>query len=246
MDFRPIHTAPIPVYFKLQEILTKKIESGHWKPGESIPSERILSNEHGVSVGTVKKAIMNLVHRGYLYRIQGKGTFVGGTTLRRESLRYYRMMRDFGDVEDSLRIHFSGISLVESSDTAATHLNVAHHEPLFKLRRIFYSAERPVIWSMSFLPKCLFSDLDAQPASLFECGTLYETLEKQYGLPCVYNHELFGVQRADDELTENLSVPAGTPLLSIEMISYTYKNTPYEYRISYCITDERRVFRTIG
>ena len=91
---------PTPVYFKLQMMLQEEIENGRWAPGQNIPPERSLAESHNLSVGTVKKAILNLVNKGYLYRIQGKGTFVAGMTLQPESLRYYRFLEDFNDEED--------------------------------------------------------------------------------------------------------------------------------------------------
>ena len=97
---------PTPVYFQLQKELLKEIENGRWLPGQSIPPERAMAESHQLSVGTVKKAILNLVNEGYLYRIQGKGTFVAGMTLQPESLRYYRFLEDFSieEVADILGI----------------------------------------------------------------------------------------------------------------------------------------------
>ena len=93
---------PTPAYYKLQMMLQKEIENGRWVPGQAIPPERALAESHQLSVGTVKKAILNLVNQGYLYRIQGKGTFVAGMTLQPESLRYYRFLEDFSDEENSV------------------------------------------------------------------------------------------------------------------------------------------------
>ena len=101
---KKINSDPTPVYYKLQKILQNEIESGRWSPGEKISPERSLAELHRVSINTVKKAILNLVHEGYLYRIQGKGTFVAGTALRSESLRYYRLLRDFKDDEAHLKV----------------------------------------------------------------------------------------------------------------------------------------------
>ena len=95
---------PTPAYFKLQMMLQEEIENGRWAPGQAIPTERALAEAHQLSVGTVKKAILNLVNEGYLYRIQGKGTFVAGMTLQPESLRYYRFLEDFTDKEVELVI----------------------------------------------------------------------------------------------------------------------------------------------
>ncbi len=50
--------------------------SGRLKEGEQIPSEHEMSATFGVSRHTVRKAIGDMVNEGWLYRVQGKGTYV--------------------------------------------------------------------------------------------------------------------------------------------------------------------------
>src|SRR5437762_2173209 len=58
-----------------QELLAR-IESGHWRPGDSIPTEPELCAEFQVSRTTIRKAVGDLAHAGRLRSVQGKGTFV--------------------------------------------------------------------------------------------------------------------------------------------------------------------------
>ncbi|MGD9124002.1 MAG: GntR family transcriptional regulator [Desulfarculaceae bacterium] len=83
-----LNETPVPRYFQLQMDLLRGIEGGKWAPGEAIPPERKIAEQFGVSLGTVNRAIMNLVSEGYLYRLQGKGTFVSGTDIPLSSVRY--------------------------------------------------------------------------------------------------------------------------------------------------------------
>lgn len=237
--------APVPVYYRLQESLRGMIEEGVWRPGELIPSERIIAQEQGLSVGTVKKAISNLVNAGYLYRVQGKGTFVAGTTLRRDSLRYYRLMRQFEDEPAELSVRFAGLKEIRGRESVNAFLRIPSQQSLYELRRVFLMEGSPVVYCVSYLPRKSLRDLENIPASRFEHSTLYEIIEQSFGLPCLHYQELFGAVRADARISKILPVPAGAPLLFIEMLSFTYKDVPYEYRQSHCITDHRRVFTSI-
>lgn len=67
---------PLPLYYQLKEILQEMIENEELKPGDPIPAERELCDFQNISRMTVNKAIMSLVNEGFLYREQGKGTFV--------------------------------------------------------------------------------------------------------------------------------------------------------------------------
>ena len=72
MNYRP------PIYMQLRDSIIKKIEDGEYLPNEMIPSEREMAQLYDINRMTVKNAIEVLVRDGYLYRIQGKGTFVRG------------------------------------------------------------------------------------------------------------------------------------------------------------------------
>lgn len=65
-----------PIYLQIREAIYNKIISGEYKSGEKLPSEDSLAVQYGVSRMTVNKAIMELVNKEYLTRIQGSGTYV--------------------------------------------------------------------------------------------------------------------------------------------------------------------------
>lgn len=70
-----------PLYRQVEEYLLARISSDQYKPGDVIPPERELCKELDVSRFTVRKAIQELVYKGYLYRVQGNGTFVYSKTV---------------------------------------------------------------------------------------------------------------------------------------------------------------------
>ncbi|MEW5724922.1 MAG: GntR family transcriptional regulator [Thermodesulfobacteriota bacterium] len=127
---------PTPVYYKLQTLIKQDIENGNFHPGDPIPSERVLAETYELSTGTVKRAVMNLVNDGYLYRIQGKGTFVAGTVLRRESLRYYRYLSHFGDKEAETTIKFLGLGRAPATGPLAACLKVEKGTERFEIKRV--------------------------------------------------------------------------------------------------------------
>ena len=234
---------PLPMYYRLQALILRDIESGRWGPGSMIPPERQLVESYGLSIGTVKKAILNLVNEGYLYRIQGKGTFVTGTTLRRESLRYYRFLEDFGDKEQELSVQLTGIRKVSGFQPANSHLGIKPAQPLFELKRIFYWKDRPVVFCTSYLPAALFQGIDQIPASHFAQKTLYLTIEEKFGFPTIFNRELIGAELPPAEAALVLRIQRNRPVLFIEMLAFTYRDRPYEYRRAYGVTGSRKIFR---
>jgi len=61
-----------PLYKQVYDTLIRRLSEGYWKSGAVLPSEFALADELGVSQGTVRKALNQLVVENILYRQQGK------------------------------------------------------------------------------------------------------------------------------------------------------------------------------
>ena len=129
--------APLPRYYKLQMDLLKGIEEGKWALGEAIPSEKKMARDFGVSQGTVNRAIMNLVSEGYLYRVQGKGTFVSGTYIHANQVRYTRLREDFKSPDPAFKVKVLELKLVEGQPSINRHLRLRADQDLIYLKRVF-------------------------------------------------------------------------------------------------------------
>ncbi len=61
---------------QLLQTLTEKIDSGAWRPGARLPTERELARQYAVGRNTVRRALGDLERRGLIVRQVGRGTFV--------------------------------------------------------------------------------------------------------------------------------------------------------------------------
>src|SRR5215213_9135207 len=69
-------SAQLPKYQQVKRSLIAEIEMGRWATGGAIPSESQLLERFQVSRPTLVRSLQDLVREGYLFRRQGKGTFV--------------------------------------------------------------------------------------------------------------------------------------------------------------------------
>lgn len=63
-------------YLQIKEHIKELIQSGQLTSGQKISTENEIAKEFNLSRQTVRHAIGDLVNEGWLYRVQGKGTFV--------------------------------------------------------------------------------------------------------------------------------------------------------------------------
>lgn len=235
----------IPFYLKLQRIILDKIEEGQWKPDDMIPTETQIADTYQVSVGTVKKSILNLISEGYLYRVQGKGTFVAGTNISKDQLRYYHFYTDFKGEETQFQWRYRSLKSLKCPEPIRSLLGIGTGDRVYRLERLSLCDGEPMIYMISRLPKQMFPGMEDIPKTQLERIPLYTLIEKKYGMPTISNHELIAAVPADHHVAQILDIAENTPLLQIEMISFTYKETPYEHRISYCLTHQRRFYKEI-
>lgn len=65
-----------PMYEQLVERIKELIINNVLKPDEQLPAVRVLASELTVNPNTIQKAYRELEHRGYIYSVPGKGSFV--------------------------------------------------------------------------------------------------------------------------------------------------------------------------
>lgn len=64
-----------PSYLQLARQLRERITSGEIGPREPLPSLTTITQETGLAVGTVRRAIDVLVQEGVAYTVPGRGTY---------------------------------------------------------------------------------------------------------------------------------------------------------------------------
>lgn len=90
MDVIISNASTQPIYEQIYTQIKAQILSGALKEGELLPSIRSLAKDLRISVITTKRAFDDLERDGFIYTVQGKGSFVAaknGELLREEQLK---------------------------------------------------------------------------------------------------------------------------------------------------------------
>ena len=224
-----------PLYVQTKALLEHALEAGEWPPGTAIPAEVALAARFGVSQGTVRKAIGALAAENLLVRRQGKGTFVATHTEEPASnFRFLRIRRNDG------RPEYPGSRLIDlrrgkAGAEVARALAVKQGDGIYILRRILDYASRPVVLDEITLPAALFNGLTRARFSGYP-GSMYGFFETEFGVRMLRAEERLYAVAADRTAAELLDVAAGSPLLAVDRISFTYGDRPVEVRRGLCTT----------
>lgn len=224
-----------PLYQQIKALITQSLQSGEWKPGELIPSEVELASRFKVSQGTVRKAIDELSAENLVVRRQGKGTFVATHHEERAHYRFLRLMPDVGEARQPEN-RVIEVKRMRAPAEVARLLDIKSGDSVIFIRRVQSFDAVPTIHEELWLPGALFRGLTAERLVEYK-GPMYGLFESEFATRMIRAAERIWAVSADQAIAELLQVAIGTPLLSVERVSYTYGDKPVEVRRGLYLTD---------
>lgn len=143
----------IPLKYQVYDSLKNAIISGEYKADEKIPSEAELCDMYCVSRATIIAAIQMLQNDSFIYRKQGKGTYVSkpkfSQDLSSSNRRFFGMMESNKDITPSTQILQIRTELLDS--TIAKKLNVEPNTKAVFLKRLRLIDDEPMAITWSYM-----------------------------------------------------------------------------------------------
>ena len=213
-----------PTYKRIQNAIRKRIEDGILKPGDAVASERELAKTHKVSLMTARHALADLAKEGMVERRHGSGTFVAPPKIHFNKLMSYTEQMASRGLAAYSKVISSAVLDNEPEIAARLSLSAASH--LFMLERVRQAADEPFALETCYLSA---DEFPALAGGTLERGSLFVTLEREYGIELAYSDEEIDATAADLKTAELLAVTRGTPLLRIRQLIFTTKGKACMY-----------------
>lgn len=224
----------VPLYKTVRRQMIESMRSGEWKPGEAIPSEKMLSDRFGVSIGTVRKAVDELTAEKLLIRHQGRGTFVASHNRGRQFFYFFHIVRQDGKKEYP-QVDLLEFSKAKADAETAQRLGIEPGARVFRFTNLLSIDGDPVIIDDITVPESLFPGLTEK--RLRQRGnTLYHFYQTEYEVAVVRTEERLRAVKADEAQSELLGLRRGEPLLKVIRVALSYRDKPVELRYSYVDT----------
>jgi GntR family transcriptional regulator len=234
----------LPLYREVKRLLTQSLAESEWQPGVALPSETRLAERYAVSIGTVRKAIDELVAERILVRHQGRGTFVAGHNARRMLFHFFHIVpTDGGKVRPETEL--LSFERAKADAERAMRLNITRGAAVFRITNLLRLGGKPVVLDEIILPSERFPRL-SEKIFRERDSTIYQLYQERYGINVVRSAERLSAALADRPSAKLLNIPAGWPLLRIKRTALTYHNVPVELRTSLVNTAEHEYFSDLG
>ena len=225
-----------PLYKEVKIRITRGLAAGDWKPGAAIPSETRLAEQFDVSIGTVRKAIDELVAEKILLRQQGRGTFVATHSDDRTLFYFFHIVAKNGSRELPVTELLS-FRKTRAEGGEETRLGIPRGGRILRIENLLKLGGKPVIFDEIAVPAVLFPDLDEETFGR-RAGTIYGLYQARYGINVIRISERLSAALAPARVAALLGIQASMPALVIKRVAYTYDDTPVEFRVSWVNTHD--------
>ncbi|MBL8334811.1 MAG: GntR family transcriptional regulator [Rubrivivax sp.] len=230
--FQPISPsdAGMPLFRAVRRALLQAIERGEVAPGDPLPSETELARRFGVSVGTLRRAVDDLVAEHILVRRQGRGTFVATHGSDRFLFQFFHVERSDG-LREPPEVELIAFERGRLDDEAAAALQRRPGDPAVWVENRLRLQGRPVVHDRLVLPAVLFRGL-TERRWRERPSTIYHLYQTEFGITVVRAHERLRAVAADRTHARVLGVPLGQPMLQVRRVALALNGQPVEWRIS--------------
>lgn len=135
--------------------------------GDKMPSENKLAIQYGVTRAEIRKAYERLKELGYVYSMQGYGSFYAGN---RKKIRLVMNHESFSQKMAAQNLpvetHNLGCQKIRPNSLLYEMLQIDKTIPVYKITRLRLLEQEPIAIHISFLPENLFPNLAADGAGI--------------------------------------------------------------------------------
>ena len=214
------------VWKQIASDLEAGIAAGSLAAGARLPTEMALAERYRVNRHTVRRALAELVHEGYVEATRGRGTFV-----TRRPIAYPLTARTrFSEIVSAQDLQPGGRLIASGADPArglvAERLGLAEGAPTIRLETLRVAASRPILIATGWFPAGLVPDLIRDYA---ETGSITHAL-------ALAGHEDYRRQASwistalvEDADRPHLRLAAGQPVLVVESVNVTATGVPLQF-----------------
>jgi len=209
------------------------------RSGDRVGAERELAESLGVSRSTLRQALGILESSGVVRSVSGRsgGIFVAGPKVERDLSQIVgipELLRGQGFTAGSRLV---SVSVVPADEKSAAALNLAPGAFVVSIVRIRLADGVPISLEHARLPADKVPGLPERELG----GSLYELLEREYGLHPHEATERIEVMHATTDEASILGIRLGDALLSVQRTTVDADGEPFEFSHDLFRADRTRI-----
>ena len=227
-------TTEQPLYDMVRTGMLEKLRTGEWAPGAKIPTESQLAEQFSVSIGTVRKAVEDLVAERVLLRRARIGTTVALHTDEHAFGTFFNFTSLTGQPVRATAELLS-FRYVAADALLARQLQLAPGAELIRIDNLRRCEGAVAMFDRVWVSRQRFAAFD-KAAFLNRAGSIYGLYQSMFGITVVRIQEELAAVMSPAFVMTALELPAPMSLLKIQRKALSYGSEVVEYRERYVNT----------
>ena len=234
-------------YKMIRQQIINDIERGVYAPGDTIPKQTEFAEQYQVSRGTIRKALDDLLKKGVLISVKGRGTVVAEfNSSSKDTYRPLSFSSSKRVEQNELKSKVISCEYINAEPWLAKLLEVPVGAEVVYLKRVRILNGIPENYQCSYMSVQKLGGLKVEEIDL-EKESLFHKISETTGLYAMKKNEELRAVRCPGFVAEELNLQANDPVLLIMRTVYSQDQMPLEYCEDYECTDVKGpVFTTEG
>jgi GntR family transcriptional regulator len=206
-----------PLYYQLAEIIINDIKEKNLQENDRILTEREYCEKYNLSRSTVRQAIAYLEKKGYIYKVQGCGTFVSSRVMKQKLLKFYSFTEEAKKQGKTPSSKILSFKEKKADEKICKELNINRDDKVYELQRLRLADDEVVMYEKTYL---LEKKMQGLSKNILLENPLYDILQNRYNISFTKATERFSVLLADEKIAEILTIPQGSPIIRLQRWTY--------------------------
>ena len=229
-----------PKYAQLHSALATAINDGRWKPGDRVPSEGELTQETGLSLGTVQRALRMLADDGLIVRRHGSGNYVPDAHTPMDAPFIH--VRFLDDAREGYLPIYSKVLSRKPAEGKGEWSRFIPGGDVVCIERIFAIDEKLRIYTHLYIDAQRLPSLAARPLAQLNGVNFKDLIKREHRLPLTRFSENLRVAQFDPRICKAIGVRKGTSGAVLEIVAYDSRGVPIYFQDLYIPPGEKRLF----
>ena len=216
-----VPNSPVPLYEQITRVLLAEVRAG----GPSrLGSDNALMARFGVSRMTIRSAVDELVRRGLVQRIQGKGTYVvdpRSVEVRLDGLE--RFLQEWHEPHVHTQAKILAFRTIVAPPAVCRALGLTAGNKVLHVRRLRQGDAGPIVVDDRYVPEWCSAKLTREDAAK---QSLFVSIEEHSGIRTETVEQTITSGSASGPEAKLLGIEAGTPVLERSVVFMTADARP--------------------
>lgn len=206
----------MPIYEQIESSIENAIVHNLLIHQCQLPTEKEISDFYNISIGSVKRALINLENRNLIYRIKGKGSFVNN---RPQQIVTFDQLK-LGSVTP-FNFYSALVEKKKKDKFEFTELTKFNCVNLYHIIRIYYDQVFSLMVEESYIAEKAFKYMEYE---LLKENSISEIISKHSLTHLKMQTNSLNAEKADSKMAKIFAIKIADPITTITSIFYNDQN----------------------